>query len=152
MWPSVSAFNTTPSVDPELCCLPMLLSISLIRVRGKWWMFFRSWWEAHGLLKRNRRNTQFILRDNMKICEKCQGSMVVERAVDLEVGLSILYFACLNCYAKTESIINQWWNEGGRSGVPRGPVRPTIVGISTKGLFRNFLSDGEQTKWGFSGI
>lgn len=33
----------------------------------------------------------------MKICEKCQGSMVVERAVDLEVGLSILYFACLNC-------------------------------------------------------
>ena len=33
----------------------------------------------------------------MKICEKCQGSMVLERAVDLEVGLSILYFACLNC-------------------------------------------------------
>lgn len=23
--------------------------------------------------------------------------MVMERAVDLEVGLSILYFACLNC-------------------------------------------------------
>ena len=33
----------------------------------------------------------------MKICKKCQGSMVMERAVDLEVGLSILYFACLNC-------------------------------------------------------
>jgi len=33
----------------------------------------------------------------MKICEKCQGAMVTERAVDLEVGLSILYFACLNC-------------------------------------------------------
>lgn len=33
----------------------------------------------------------------MKICEKCQGAMVVERAVDLEVGLSLLYFACLNC-------------------------------------------------------
>ena len=33
----------------------------------------------------------------MKICEKCQGSRVTERAVDLEVGLSILYFACLNC-------------------------------------------------------
>lgn len=33
----------------------------------------------------------------MKTCEKCQGSMVMERAVDLEVGLSILYFACLNC-------------------------------------------------------
>lgn len=33
----------------------------------------------------------------MKICEKCQGSMVLERAVDLEVGLCLLYFACLNC-------------------------------------------------------
>jgi hypothetical protein len=50
-----------------------------------------------GLLKRNRRNKHLLLRGNMKICEKCQGSMVVERAVDLEVGLSILYFACLNC-------------------------------------------------------
>jgi transcription initiation factor IIE alpha subunit len=48
-------------------------------------------------LNETRRNTQFLLRGNMKICEKCQGSMVVERAVDLEVGLSILYFACLNC-------------------------------------------------------
>ncbi len=36
-------------------------------------------------------------RGTMKICEKCQGSMVLERAVDLEVGLSLLYFACLNC-------------------------------------------------------
>jgi hypothetical protein len=38
-----------------------------------------------------------LTREIMKICEKCQGSMVIERAVDLEVGLSILYFACLNC-------------------------------------------------------
>lgn len=43
------------------------------------------------------RQGHLLLRDTMKICEKCQGSMVVERAVDLEVGLSLLYFACLNC-------------------------------------------------------
>lgn len=42
----------------------------------------------------------------MKICEKCQGSMVVERAVDLEVGLSILYFACLNCGKRIQAEMN----------------------------------------------
>ena len=41
--------------------------------------------------------TNIHRKGTMKICEKCQGSMVMERAVDLEVGLSILYFACLNC-------------------------------------------------------
>ncbi len=41
--------------------------------------------------------TNIYKRGTMKTCEKCQGSMVMERAVDLEVGLSILYFACLNC-------------------------------------------------------
>ncbi len=46
-----------------------------------------------------KENTQSNIqrRDTMRICQKCQGSMVMERAVDLEVGLSILYFACLNC-------------------------------------------------------
>lgn len=33
----------------------------------------------------------------MKICEKCQGSMIVERAVDMEVGLAIHLYVCLNC-------------------------------------------------------
>lgn len=33
----------------------------------------------------------------MRKCEKCQGSMVLERAVDLELGLAIYFFACLNC-------------------------------------------------------
>jgi hypothetical protein len=84
-------------VDLEFSCIPTLLSLLLVKVRGKWWMFFKVGWEAYGLLNRNRRNEHFLLRGNMKICEKCQGSMVVERAVDLEVGLSILYFACLNC-------------------------------------------------------
>jgi transcription elongation factor Elf1 len=60
-------------------------------------MLVKVGWGAHGLLNRKRRNKHFLLRRKMKICEKCQGSMVVERAVDLEVGLSILYFACLNC-------------------------------------------------------
>lgn len=84
-------------VDPEFSRISTLLSLLLVKVRGIWWMFFKVGWEAHGLLNQNRRNEQFLLRGKMKICEKCQGSMVVERAVDLEVGLSILYFACLNC-------------------------------------------------------
>ena len=57
-----------------------------------------NWEERHMvcLTEAENRNT-YYLRDIMKICEKCQGSMVLERAVDLEVGLSLLYFACLNC-------------------------------------------------------
>lgn len=49
------------------------------------------------MLNRTEDRDTYYLRDIMKICEKCQGAMVVERAVDLEVGLSLLYFACLNC-------------------------------------------------------
>jgi len=37
----------------------------------------------------------------MWVCNKCQGSMIVERAVDLELGLSILLYACLNCGRRT---------------------------------------------------
>ena len=33
----------------------------------------------------------------MRPCEKCQGAMVIERAVDMESGLAILVYACLNC-------------------------------------------------------
>ena len=39
----------------------------------------------------------------MKTCEKCQGSMVIERAVDLEVGLKLLYYACLNCGRRVQA-------------------------------------------------
>ena len=39
----------------------------------------------------------------MKNCEKCQGSIILERAVDLEVGLSILYFVCLNCGKRVQA-------------------------------------------------
>lgn len=33
----------------------------------------------------------------MKTCDKCSGTMMVERAVDLDTGLSMAFFACLNC-------------------------------------------------------
>ncbi len=33
----------------------------------------------------------------MITCDKCRGTMVVERAVDLDTGLTLAYFACLNC-------------------------------------------------------
>ena len=33
----------------------------------------------------------------MQICDKCQGAMVLERAVDFHMGLAILLYACVNC-------------------------------------------------------
>jgi len=33
----------------------------------------------------------------MKTCDKCRGTMYRERAVDLDAGLAITVFACLNC-------------------------------------------------------
>ncbi len=39
----------------------------------------------------------------MRICDKCQGSMFVERAVDFELGLAIHFFACLNCGKRTSA-------------------------------------------------
>lgn len=33
----------------------------------------------------------------MKTCDKCRGTMLPERAVDLDAGLAITVFACLNC-------------------------------------------------------
>ena len=33
----------------------------------------------------------------MKTCDKCQGTMFLERAVDLNAGLVITVLACLNC-------------------------------------------------------
>lgn len=33
----------------------------------------------------------------MEICDKCKGAMLLERAVDLDAGLAITVFACLNC-------------------------------------------------------
>ncbi len=35
--------------------------------------------------------------DPMKTCDKCHGAMLPERAVDLDAGLAITVFACLNC-------------------------------------------------------
>jgi len=66
--------------------LVLMVDVFVVRVNGT----------PFAYLKR-KDETNIHKRGNMKICEKCQGSMVTERAVDLEVGLSILYFACLNC-------------------------------------------------------
>ncbi len=33
----------------------------------------------------------------MTICDKCRGAMLPERAVDLNAGLAITVYACLNC-------------------------------------------------------
>jgi len=33
----------------------------------------------------------------MKTCDKCKGTVVLERAVDLDAGLAIIVYACLNC-------------------------------------------------------
>ena len=34
---------------------------------------------------------------DMMTCDKCRGAMLPERAVDLNAGLAITVFACLNC-------------------------------------------------------
>ena len=34
---------------------------------------------------------------NMKACDKCKGTLMLERAVDLDAGLAIIVYACLNC-------------------------------------------------------
>jgi hypothetical protein len=94
---SVRDFNIPLILDRMFRYIPMLPSVLLAQIKGTWWGFIQLLGKAHGLLNGNRRNYHFLWRSNMKICEKCQGSMVVERAIDLEVGLSILYFACLNC-------------------------------------------------------
>ena len=34
---------------------------------------------------------------SMKACDKCKGTLIMERAVDLDAGLAIIVYACLNC-------------------------------------------------------
>jgi hypothetical protein len=33
----------------------------------------------------------------MRTCDKCKGTMRLERAIDMDAGLAITVFACLNC-------------------------------------------------------
>lgn len=33
----------------------------------------------------------------MNTCDKCKGTMLLERAVDMDAGLVINVYACLNC-------------------------------------------------------
>jgi DNA-directed RNA polymerase subunit M/transcription elongation factor TFIIS len=34
---------------------------------------------------------------SMHTCEKCQGSMLLDREVDMESGMSLLVLVCINC-------------------------------------------------------
>jgi hypothetical protein len=94
---SVGDFNTMLHVDWKLSCAPTHLCFLFLTFRVKWCVFLSGGEGGISFAVTSKRDEQFLLRRTMKICEKCQGAMVVERAVDLEVGLSILYFACLNC-------------------------------------------------------
>ena len=33
----------------------------------------------------------------MYVCEKCQGSMLLDREVDMESGMTLLVLVCINC-------------------------------------------------------
>ena len=33
----------------------------------------------------------------MQSCEKCEGSMLLDREIDMESGMSLLVFVCINC-------------------------------------------------------
>ncbi|HQU29271.1 MAG TPA: hypothetical protein PKZ24_08915, partial [Nitrospirales bacterium] len=33
----------------------------------------------------------------MQTCEKCKGSMLLDREIDMESGMSLLVFVCINC-------------------------------------------------------
>ena len=38
-----------------------------------------------------------VIESCMHTCDKCRGTMLPERAVDLDAGLAITVLACLNC-------------------------------------------------------
>ena len=33
----------------------------------------------------------------MQVCEKCDGTMLLDREVDMEAGMTLLVFLCINC-------------------------------------------------------
>ena len=33
----------------------------------------------------------------MQSCEKCKGAMLLDREIDMESGLTLLVFLCINC-------------------------------------------------------
>jgi len=47
------------------------------------WLIVWGWWPCY--------------RARMTTCDKCKGTMLLERAVDLNAGLVITVLACLNC-------------------------------------------------------
>ncbi len=33
----------------------------------------------------------------MRSCEKCEGTMILDREVDMEAGMALMVFVCINC-------------------------------------------------------
>ena len=33
----------------------------------------------------------------MRVCEKCEGTMLLDREVDMEAGMTLMVFLCINC-------------------------------------------------------
>ncbi len=33
----------------------------------------------------------------MRSCEKCEGTMTLDREVDMEAGMALMVFVCINC-------------------------------------------------------
>jgi len=33
----------------------------------------------------------------MAVCEKCEGRMLLDREIDMEAGMTLLVFLCINC-------------------------------------------------------
>lgn len=33
----------------------------------------------------------------MESCEKCDGTMILDREVDMEAGMALMVFVCINC-------------------------------------------------------
>lgn len=33
----------------------------------------------------------------MKVCDKCAGTMLLDREIDMEAGMTLLVFVCINC-------------------------------------------------------
>jgi hypothetical protein len=62
---------------------------------------YRADWDScqcHPVLQEDWLTLFMVLKcPPMKTCDKCHGAMLPERAVDLDAGLAITVFACLNC-------------------------------------------------------
>jgi len=101
----------------------------------------------------------------MKTCDKCRGTMLPERAVDLDAGLAITVFACLNCGRRKAAdqeprplTARHWprddgtetpdlrWAESRRGGFHRGAVQSRLDGGSPIALPQAFIRDDRSSR------